>query len=206
MSIMYLVVVAIFAGAGGALVWFYVRSRVATLADLIIQIRGELEQLGPTDAQRVATVEQNEERTRLAYQQAADWVKLANNVTWTMSSIYLVGSLLALNGSLTQQLINTPWRPWVGIAVVGLSFIWLAFDLIYSCSARSARNWLAATEARWVTEAQFFSSQNSWGVRVGRWAVAILLWISICVPAALGLFVAKPILPTCLGSFFPDIK
>jgi hypothetical protein len=32
---------------------------------------------------------------------------MANDITWTMSSIYLVGSLLALNGSLAQQLINT---------------------------------------------------------------------------------------------------
>ena len=87
-------------------------------------------------------------------------MKLANNVTWTMSSIYLVGSLLALNGSLTQQVIDTPWRPRVGLAVVILSVIWLMFDVVYFFSARSARSWLAATEARWEAPARFFYGQH----------------------------------------------
>jgi len=206
MSIIYLVALAIVSvGVGAALVWFFVRNRVARLEDSLIRTQGRLDALQLPENRAEEVFGLNEERTRLAYQQAADWVKLANNVTWTMSSIYLVGSLLALNGSLSPSVINSAWRPWVGIAVVILSFIWLAFDVIYSFSARSARNWLTATEEGWVAQAQFFRSQNRAAPQIWRWVVAILLWISICVPAALGLFIAKPLFPTLLY-FFPDIK
>jgi hypothetical protein len=149
----------------------------------------------------------DEERIRLAYQQAADWVKLANNVTWTMSSIYLVGSLLALNGSLSQQVIDTPWRPRVGLAVAILSVLWLVFDVVYFSSARSALSWLAATEARWEEPARFFYGQYYRPTfAVGRWAVTVCLWISIFVPAWLGLIVAKPLLPAWIADHLVDIK
>jgi len=81
----------------------------------------------------------------------------------------------------------------------------LTFDLVYLFSARSARKWLANKERDWG-EAQFYYKQyHSRGASFGRWLVTILLWTSIFIPAALGLVVAKPLLPLCIAGYLPNI-
>jgi hypothetical protein len=192
--------------AGGLVGWLFAGKQISRLQESIDQVRSRLNTLTLVGDDRKEAAKCDEERFRLAYQQAADWVKLANSVTWTMSSIYLVGSLLALNGALAQHLIATPWRPRIGIAVVILSVIWLVFDVVYFVSARSARKWLAEKEALWDPSAHFFYRQyHRPGAVFGRWVVTLLLWASICVPATLGLIVAKPLLPEFVANLLVDI-
>jgi hypothetical protein len=191
---------------GGLIGWLFAGKRINRLQESIDQVRSALNVLTLQGDDQKEAAKRDEERSRLAYQQAADWVKLANSITWTMSSIYLVGSLLALNGALAQHLIATPWRPRIGIAVVTLSVIWLVFDLIYFISARSARKWLAEKEALWDPSAHFFYHQHHEpGAVLGRWVVTLLLWASICVPATLGLIVAKPLLPALIANLLVDV-
>jgi hypothetical protein len=159
--------------------------------------------LGPEDTKEAARFA--EERMRLSYQQAADWVKMSNSITWTMSSIYLVGSLLALNGALSTQLIGTPWRPRIGLAVVILCGLWLAFDLVYLFSSFDARKRLAQMENSWAEPRFYYHQYHGGWSKFGRIAVNGLLWVSILVPASLGLIVARPILPTYMAAHLVDI-
>jgi hypothetical protein len=205
-NIFYIAIVIVAIGAGAGAGWLSAKRRTATLQESLQRLEDTLAALTPEPQDQKEVARWDEERMRLAYQQAADWVKLANNVTWTMTSIYLIGALLALNGSLNQQVINTPWRPWVGLAVVLLSIVWLIVDFVYLLSARSARNVLAATEALWKEHSRFFYGQHhNITAVVGRWTVTILLWLSIWVPAALGLIVAKPLLPAWIADHLFDI-
>jgi hypothetical protein len=211
--IFYLIEAVVAVLVGGLAGWLLARRRLASLQTSLQELETSVQNLSATVTNLASTAQNNatvatwkEERVRLAYTQAADWLKLANNVTWTMSSIYLVGSLIALNGALSQSVIGTIWRPIVGLAVVAISIIWVIFDVVYSYAARSARDWLVATESHWDTSAQFYSGQRNSTAKAGRWAVTMFLWLSICVPAVLGVIIAKPILPTFVADYLPDIK
>ncbi len=85
----------------------------------------------------------------VTYQQAADWLKMVNTVTWTMGSIYLAAAFVALNGALSESLVDTVWRHVIGVAVCALSLIWFHVDNIYSSSAQKARAKLKALEDVW---------------------------------------------------------
>jgi hypothetical protein len=140
------------------------------------------------------------EAIKLSYQQAADWVKMVNTVTWTLSSIYLAATLVALNASFAL-----PWRPLVGIVVVILCFVWAGIDTIYATSVRSARAYLEGIERDWgiANPRGFFSYQRgTTKLRPLSFALNVFLLGSVAIPFYLGLVAAKPWLinwlPACI--------
>src|ERR1700720_2840718 len=44
-----------------------------------------------------------DQRTSLSYQQASEWVRMCNTITWSLGSIYVVAAILALNGAMQQS-------------------------------------------------------------------------------------------------------
>src|SRR5258708_15723272 len=97
------------------------------LQEQIRELRAENSQLkGQLDLREENRLlkEQNDaladEAIKASYQQAADWVKMVNSVTWTLSSIYLVAAIIALNGAM--QLKDFPWRPLIAIVFILLCF------------------------------------------------------------------------------------
>ena len=71
------------------------------------------------------------QQSELAYQQASDWLRMVNTITWTLSSIFLVGAIIAVNGA-SQANALPHWRLTAYLLVVILCLIWWRVDWIYS--------------------------------------------------------------------------
>jgi hypothetical protein len=78
------------------------------------------------------------ERPGLAYDQASDWLRMVNTITWALSSIFLVGAIIAVNGA-SQSGVDPYWRIGAYVLVVVLCAIWWRVDFIYAQSAVQAR-------------------------------------------------------------------
>lgn len=164
---------------------FWGRKIWALRADLNA-LRHQVEELpNLTDENRLFLAQQTEARRLLSYQQAADWLRMTNNITWTLSSVYLVAAIIGLNSGLT---VNDPdWRLWIGLTVTGLGLSWLLVDIIYFCSASNARQQLRAIEQN--MEERFYTTQRG---TVSRVIVTAVLLVSMLGVSYMGLVVAKP--------------
>jgi hypothetical protein len=151
---------------------------------------------------RITTLFPESDQTKLVYQQAGDWVRMVNTITWTLGSIYLAGSFIVLNAALGPQLIDKNWRPLIGLAVVCLCVIWLVVDSVYLWSVSAARRKLVAIEENWPTK--FFKEQEN--SKFGRYLVVGGLYLSMGLPFFLGLAVARPWLPSHIQALLPDIS
>src|ERR1043166_3956888 len=85
----FITYLAVAIAAGGVIGWLFAKRQTATLQESLDRLNARVQALAPQNEEQREVARRDEERMRLAYQQAADWVKLTNNVTWTMSSIYL---------------------------------------------------------------------------------------------------------------------
>ena len=74
------------------------------------------------------------EQSELAYQQASDWLRMVNTITWALSSIFLVGAIIALNGA-SQNGVLPLWRLAAYILVMILCAVWWRVDWVYTQSA-----------------------------------------------------------------------
>jgi hypothetical protein len=126
------------------------------------------------------------EQSQLAYQQASDWLRMVNTITWALSSIFLVGAIIAINGA-SQSGVLPSWRLAAYVLVVILCLIWWRVDWVYTQSAIQAREKLVAIERGWDETNALYTSQNS-----DLW-VRRRKWVALCVylPAiAVGLVAA----------------
>jgi hypothetical protein len=140
-------------------------------------------------------VQRDIDRSKIAHQQASDWVRMVNSITWTLSSIYLVGAIIALNGA--SQSKDPVWRVVVGWAVAGLGVVWLLVDWVYARSSAVARSKLVALEASWDEDAAFYryqAAQLKWGPTL----ISVLIMVPVLGVIWLGLVLAMPSLPSWL--------
>ncbi len=139
----------------------------------------------------------------MVYQQAADWVRMVNSVTWTLGSIFLLGALITLNGAM-QVKDGEAWRTVVGCGVIVLALFWAVIDCIYARSSRRARDAVEKIERKWGDERQFFTKQRKgWGKAEG-FIINVIIYLTMLIPAYLGLVVARPSLtwlPSCVVCF-----
>ena len=122
---------------------------------------------------------------QMCYQQAGDWVRMVNTITWTLVSVFLVASVIAMNSAVFSL---TNWLPGVIVVVqIILAGIWYKFDEDYADSARKARETLRTLERGFPAELRFYTDQQSESaiqlnnVLKGSVAVLILAWIAIGV-------------------------
>jgi hypothetical protein len=126
----------------------------------------------------------------LAYQHAGDWVRLANTITWTLASVYLVAAVFAMNAAV-QRAEDDPVRLVLAILWIALLSIWLAIDNMYLSSAQQARHVLERIEAEWPQPYQFYTQQKRAGLAGSRRltgllylsaTVIVLAWVTIVTP------------------------
>jgi hypothetical protein len=129
------------------------------------------------------------ERCKLAYQQASDWLRMVNTITWTLSSIFLVGAIIALNGA-SQPTADPAWRLGAYLLVFVLCAIWWRVDWIYGQSALKAREMLVRIEENWAPTHAFYRSQNdAVSVRLSK-SVARCIYLPILAVMLLAAFLA----------------
>jgi hypothetical protein len=117
---------------------------------------------------------------KLAYQQAADWLRLVNTVTWTLSSIFFVGAVIALSNAIQSH--DASWRLVIGLGVLSSVAIWAYFDQRYSKTAANARSALKEIESRWDPKFQFYTAQEK-SVRFAG-IISLTFYLTYLVPAA----------------------
>jgi hypothetical protein len=118
--------------------------RGADLHQSILDLR---EQIQALQQDRRPPEQVADQRTTLSYQQASEWVRMCNTITWSLGSIYVVAAILALNGAMQQS--SMVWRSVVGALVVLLVVAWALIDWSYLQSASSARKHLREIETGW---------------------------------------------------------
>jgi hypothetical protein len=91
-------------------------------------------------AQRVAALEDRPPAGRedTLYQHAAEWLRMVNGTIWTLNSIFLVGSILALNTA-AQSTVLPHWKKTAGWVVLVMCVVWFVADLTYTMSGWRAR-------------------------------------------------------------------
>jgi hypothetical protein len=127
-----------------------------------------------------------QEQRRLAYQHAGEWVRMVNTITWTLTSIFLVGAVIALNGAMQKNPEDDVWTHKIGWCVVGLSAIWLAVDIVYEWTAIRARTILQNLEGdeNWQGP-KLYTDQVTGVLYYVSWLMVFLIWAT---PIALGIF------------------
>jgi len=130
------------------------------------------------------------DRTTLCYQHAGDWVRLANSLTWTIASVYLVSAVLAMNGAL-QRAEEDYMRIVIAAVWIALLVMWLIIDNIYLGSARHARRIIERIEEDWPPPLQFYTSQKRDGIG-GSGILTGLLYASAATLAAAWLVIVAP--------------
>jgi uncharacterized membrane protein YgcG len=80
-------------------------------ADLHQSISDLREQIQALQQDRRPPEQVADQRTTLSYQQAAEWVRMCNTITWSLGSIYVVAAILALNGAMQQS--SMVWCEWL---------------------------------------------------------------------------------------------
>lgn len=129
----------------------------------------------------------NEKQSNLerTYQHAADWLRMANSITWNVASVYLVSSVFAMNTALTRPAGSTE-RHTIGIIWLVLLVIWFLVDLIYLQSASHARAKIAEVENDGAFKgAKFYLNQKEQWWFWGPGVLNILLVFSALALAAL---------------------
>jgi hypothetical protein len=155
---------------------------------------------------RVAAIEtqdaQKFEFQRITYQQASAWVAMANTITWSLGSIFLVAGIIALNGAISTNDLH--WRHVAGFGVIALALIWLAIDVLYGISAVSARTQLEEIEEQWVRHGTgFFTRQSKYrALRRLVWGGLVLAMLGMAYG---GLIVAKPDLNLPFNNLITDV-
>ena len=133
--------------------------RGADLHQSILDLR---EQIQALQQDRRPPEQVADQRTTLSYQQASEWVRMCNTITWSLGSIYVVAAILALNGAMQQS--SMVWRSVIGVLVVLLVVAWALIDWSYLQSASSAREHLREIETSWrgqePTGGGFFTRQE----------------------------------------------
>jgi Na+-transporting NADH:ubiquinone oxidoreductase subunit NqrB len=176
-----------------------IENTVGTIRDDVAGFRTEI-------TARVAAIEtqdaQRFEFQKVLYQQASAWVGMANTITWSLGSIFLVAGIIALNGAINTNDVH--WRHVAGFGVIALALIWLLIDVLYGISAVSARNQLEEIEEQWVRHGRgFFARQNKY--RALRWIVWGGLVFSMLGMAYGGLIVARPQLNLPFNNLIVDV-
>lgn len=116
----------------------------------------DLSKLGKTPELNVSAADQK----KLAYQEASQWLRMVNLITWTLNSIFLVGAMVALNGA-AQQTADVVWRYAACVAAILLCIVWRSVDNIYSVSATKARAFLCVAEADWGPASFYRTTQDN---------------------------------------------
>jgi hypothetical protein len=98
------------------------------------------------------------DQEKISYQQAADWLRMVNMITWTLSSIYLVGAIIALNGVM-QKGVDPVWRFTVALGVAGLCLVWAAVDACYMTTSFEVRKTLVEIETEWKSKFPIYTEQ-----------------------------------------------
>jgi hypothetical protein len=93
--------------------------RGADLHQSILDLR---EQIQALQQDRRPPEQVADQRTTLSYQQAVEWVRMCNTITWSLGSIDVVAAILALNGAMQQS--SMVWRSVIGVLVVFLVVAW----------------------------------------------------------------------------------
>jgi hypothetical protein len=166
------------------------QTRVADLENTVTELRHTIEVMLENKRLSEQVTHLGDETIRLSYQQAADWVRMSNLVTWSLGSIYVVAAVIALNGAMQQQ--NQIWRALIGGVVIFLAVMWALVDFSYLCSSRSARRYLISIENQWPDRQPlprgFFIGQQRHRYLFG--LVTALLYASALVLAGLALVIA----------------
>jgi hypothetical protein len=126
-----------------------------------------------------------------AYQQAADWVRMVNTITWTLFSIYLVSAVIALNGA-SQPGVDVAWRRTIAISVLVLCIVWGVVDWVYDVTLQAARKQLEKMEEGWDEENQFFTGQRkNPSIRIveGR-LIIVLIYAPMVLIGLVAIFIA----------------
>jgi hypothetical protein len=113
---------------------------------------------------------------KLAYEHAAQWLRMVNTITWTLSSLYLAVAIVALN---TVRDAPKEWKHTIGWTVFGLCCVWFCVDVIYAFSSLKARSILTKIEAdtAWPAELKLYTWQAQWTAADGSKEPIILLWL-----------------------------
>ena len=123
-----------------------------------------------------------------AYAQAGSWLQMVNTITWTLTSIFLVGAIIALNGA--SQNPDVYWRLAVCLLVIILCIAWGAVDYVYSKSAWKAREKLRRLEGRWVEDHKFYCDQDDELSVKRRKRVTFCVYVPVVTMGVLAIFLA----------------
>ena len=168
--------------------------RGADLQQSVADLREQIRLMQQNNQLEERVLRAGEQATTLSYQQAAEWVRMCNTVTWSLGSIYVVAAVIALNGAM-QQGPSAAWRSVAGWLVVFMVIVWAVIDCAYLRSAKSAREYLRNIETSWREQpvgGGFFVRQQ--GHPSTFMLVTGLLGLSAFLLGVLGLFVAiKPL-------------
>lgn len=159
------------------------QTRVADLENTVTELRHTIEVMQENKRLTEQVTHLGDETIRLSYQQAADWVRMSNLVTWSLGSIYVVAAVIALNGAVQQQ--NEVWRTLIGGVVIFLAVAWALIDFAYLCSIRSARRYLISIENQWPDRQPLprgFLSGNSDTDICSRWLRHCCTPLHWCLP------------------------
>jgi hypothetical protein len=176
---------------------------IKELRQEIVSLRQDVDGL----RNRLAAIETQEvaqlDFRKTTYQQAADWLKMVNAITWSLGSVFLVAGIIALNGAM--QMNDSHWRGVVGVGVVTLSLIWIIVDLVYDRSAVAARKQLVRIEDQWGAnlDDRFYTRLSK--KRASRGMVWVMLIAAMLAMAYAGLIVAKPGLHFPLEDWVVDV-
>jgi hypothetical protein len=122
-----------------------VATRVTALEALHARVQGleDAQQTFQTDLDELKTAALTDLQ-KLVYEHAARWLSMVNSTVWTLNSIFLVGSILALNGA--SQVPSIHWKHTAGYIVFGLCVVWFIADVTYTLSGWRTRYLLSAVE------------------------------------------------------------
>jgi hypothetical protein len=111
-----------------------------------------------------------EQRERMVYENAAHWLRMVNTITWTLTSIFLVVAIVALNNA---QGAAPEWKHTIGYTIFGLCWVWFAVDLIYGISSLKARWILEDMEKTkgWTPSWKLYTWQRAPNARYALWLV-----------------------------------
>ena len=95
---------------------------------------------------------------QLAYQQAAAWVQMANTLTWTLASAYVLASAVTFGAAINAG--GNVLGLGLSIFWISLLAIWLDIDQLYLEAAKHAREVLEKLEQDFPPEERFYTSQR----------------------------------------------
>jgi hypothetical protein len=124
----------------------------------------------------------------LAYTQGGSWISLVNVITWTLASVYILGSFFSLQDTLKSDEYSA-FRLIMPIVWLSLCIPWVVIDKAYLDAAKSARATLRRIEEEFPNGCKFYTEQpasRSSRVSMALYATAgiiFILWLCIFLVA-----------------------